>query len=184
MLSGDFRLSPPAIEGVIAEKAPDGGTLIRASVARDRRLERTFTLGGRQAIVTFHDDGAGGNHRAGDGFYAASLPVPFAELRDGQTRLVELLRKRGIGEVPIFQGRAEVGPGRGPKGPGAFRARSWKVRRIDLRVIRLPSRLAFPTSLNGLWSADEDRKPLSQTAIAAPSPSSARAAGDRHQVGG
>jgi hypothetical protein len=36
----------------------------------------------------------------------------------------------------------------------ALRARSWKVRRIALGVIRLRSRIAFPTSLNDLSSAD------------------------------
>jgi hypothetical protein len=109
VVRGDFRLSPPRIKNLTAEAAPDGKTLVRAQFAPDRRLTRVLTLEGRQATISFRDDGSGGDDRAGDGSYAAILPVPYAEVRDGQSKLVDALRRRGITDIPVFDGRTQVG---------------------------------------------------------------------------
>lgn len=109
VVRGDFRLSPPAVQGLTAEKAPDGGTLVRVRFAPDPRLTRTLTLAGGKATITLRDDGSGGDDRPDDRTYAATLPVPFAQIRDGQVKLAELLRKRRITDLPIFEGRTEIG---------------------------------------------------------------------------
>ena len=109
VVRGDFRLSPPVVKGLTAEKAPDGGTLIRVQLAPDRRLTRTLKLAGGKASITFRDDGSGGDDRPDDGSYAATLPVPFAQIRDGQVKLAQFLRKRRITELPIFDGRQQIG---------------------------------------------------------------------------
>ena len=101
---GDLRLDPPAVLEASAVVGRDGGSIVNVRFADDLRLGSTVALASDDGPLVLHDDGAAGDAMAGDRIYAAALAVPFAQLQAEERRVLADLARRGVTQVPQFDG--------------------------------------------------------------------------------
>jgi hypothetical protein len=100
----DLRLDPPAVVEASAVAGADGGTIVNVRFLDDPRLGPTVALADDDGPLVLHDDGTAGDATAGDRVYSAALPVAFAQLQTEERRVLADLARRGVTQVPQFDG--------------------------------------------------------------------------------
>ncbi len=104
----DLSVKPPQVlelKGVVLRRpVRDGNTLLKVRFAKEEELPRSIVITMGEKPVTFHDDGANGDEKAGDGIHSAIVSMSRSELEAERSRRTRLLGK----DLPIFRGRELV----------------------------------------------------------------------------
>jgi hypothetical protein len=103
----DFRLRPPVVQAVLAGPRADGTTSLQVDFAPDTRLSagRQLVLGTDEAPIVLTPTGAPNGRTVS---FTGSVPIPFKDVLDSQTRLRAVATAKNFTRIPVFRGREVV----------------------------------------------------------------------------